>query len=107
MLQLRSGVRAPGTLDALRELTADGSLESDDADTLAEAYEFCEQVRNRWYLVNSGPGDSLPSGNEELLWLARSLDTSPGLLRDRYRRVTRRARKVVDRVFYDLPDSRA
>ena len=88
MLQLRSGVRAPGTLDALRELTADGSLGTDDADTLAEAYEFCEQVRNRWYLVNSGPGDSLPSGNEELLWLARSLDTSPGLLRDHYQRVT-------------------
>ena len=107
MLQLQSGARAPGTLDALRELTADGSLTADDAETLAEAYEFCEQVRNRWYLVNSGPGDSLPSGNEELLWLARSLDTSPGRLRDHYRRVTRRARKVVERVFYDLPDTRA
>ncbi|MCU0311392.1 MAG: bifunctional [glutamine synthetase] adenylyltransferase/[glutamine synthetase]-adenylyl-L-tyrosine phosphorylase [Acidimicrobiales bacterium] len=107
LLQLRHGVAAPGTLAALRALEAAAVLSEDDASTLAEAYEFCEQVRNRWFLVNSGPGDSLPSGSEELLWLARSLDTTPGRLRDRYRRVTRRARKVVERVFYELPDQRS
>jgi glutamate-ammonia-ligase adenylyltransferase len=103
MLQLQYDVRATGTLDALRALAAADVLAPDDAATLAEAYEFCEKVRNRWYLVNSGPGDSLPSRSEELLWLARSLDTTPGQLRDHYRRVTRRSRKVVERVFYGLP----
>ena len=69
----------------------------DDADVLIEAYAFCERVRNRWFLVNSAPGDSLPTQPEPLLWLARSLDTSPSALREDYRRVTRRARKVVER----------
>ncbi len=102
MLQLQYGVRSTGTLDALRALAASDVLAADDADVLSEAYEFCEQVRNRWFLVNSAPGNSLPSQPEQLLWLARSLDTSGRELRDHYRRVTRRARRVVERVFYGL-----
>ena len=105
LLQLQHGVRATGTLDALRALTATDVLDPEDAATLAESYEFCEQVRNRWFLVNSGPGDSLPSRTDELLWLARALETTPGGLRDHYRKVTRRSRKVVERVFYGLNDA--
>jgi len=104
MLQLQYGVRATGTLDALRALRDADVLIPDDAEVLGEAYEFCERVRNRWFLVNSGPGDALPSRAEEQVWLSRSLDTTPGGLRDHYRRVTRRSRKVVERVFYGLPD---
>ena len=70
---------------------------------LTEAYEFCERVRNRWFLVNSAPSDSMPTQPESALWLARSLDTEPGVLREHYRRVTRRSRSVVERVFYGLP----
>ena len=103
MLQLQSGVRAEGTLAGITELTNHGVLEASDAEVLAESYVFCEQVRNRWYLVNSGPGDSLPSQPESLLWLARAMDSTPGALREHYRRVTRRARTVVERVFYGLP----
>lgn len=103
MLQLQSGVRAPGTLDGITALTVAGMLEPADAEVLAESYSFCEQVRNRWFLVNSGPGDSLPAQPESLLWLARAMDTTPGGLREHYRRVTRRARTVVERVFYGLP----
>jgi len=103
MLQLQYGVKAMSTIDALRALTNRDVLTLDDATTLIEAYEFCEQVRNRWFLVNSGASDSLPSQPEALLWLARALDTEPGTLRERYRRVTRRSRTVVERVFYGLP----
>jgi hypothetical protein len=39
---------------------------------------------------------------EPLLWLSRALETSSGELREHYRRVTRRSRKVVERVFYGL-----
>jgi glutamate-ammonia-ligase adenylyltransferase len=104
MLQLQYGVRATGTVAALRALSATGVLAEEDADTLTESYRFCERVRNRWYLVNSGPSDSLPTQPEPLTWLARSLDTTPGRLRDDYRRVTRRARRVVERVFYGRRD---
>ncbi len=103
MLQLQYGVKATGTLDALRALAESSVMAVEDAEVLAVAYEFCERVRNRWFLVNSAPGDSLPSQPEPLLWLSRSLDTTPGNLREDYRRVTRRARRVVERVFYGLP----
>jgi [glutamine synthetase] adenylyltransferase / [glutamine synthetase]-adenylyl-L-tyrosine phosphorylase len=103
MLQLQHGVRATGTAAALRALAITGVLDDDDADTLADSYRFCERVRNRWYLVNSGPSDSLPMQPEPLSWLARSLGTTPGELREEYRRVTRRARRVVERVFYGQP----
>jgi glutamate-ammonia-ligase adenylyltransferase len=102
LLQLQYGVRATGTLDALRALGDSDVLTAEDTTTLSEAYAFCEQVRNRWFLVNSAPGDSLPAQPESLLWLSRALDTSPAGLREEYRRVTRRARKVVERVFYGL-----
>lgn len=103
MLQLQYGVKATGTIDGLRALAEGDVLDSDDAEILNEAYEFCEQVRNRWFLVNSAPGDSMPTQPESALWLARSLDTEPGALREHYRRVTRRSRTVVERLFYGLP----
>jgi glutamate-ammonia-ligase adenylyltransferase len=42
----------------------------------------------------------LPTDPDELLWLARSLDMNSGELREQYKRVTRRARRVVERLFY-------
>lgn len=103
MLELQYDVRATGTLDGIVALSERDVLAEDDAAILAESYEFCEQVRNRWYLVNSAPSDSLPTQPEPLLWLSRAMDTSPGALREHYRRVTRRARTVVERVFWGLP----
>ncbi len=100
LLQLRHGVTGTSTVAALESLTATRVLDRTDADILIEAYRFCEGTRNRWYLVNSSPGDALPGQPNELLWLARSLGTTPTELREHYRRVTRRARRVVERVFY-------
>ena len=59
-----------------------------------------ERVRDRLYLVRSAPGNSLPTDPTQLLWLTRSLGTTPTELRERYRRLTRRARAVVERRFY-------
>ncbi|MCX7620649.1 MAG: bifunctional [glutamine synthetase] adenylyltransferase/[glutamine synthetase]-adenylyl-L-tyrosine phosphorylase [Acidimicrobiales bacterium] len=100
LLQLTYGIRSQGTMQALAKLESDGHLTEQDAATLRDSYRFCEQTRNRWYLVNSGPADSLPTAPEQQLWLSRSLGMRPGELREQYRRVTRRARKVVERLFY-------
>jgi glutamate-ammonia-ligase adenylyltransferase len=102
LLQLEHGVRSPGTVAALDALTAAGVLSADDGAILGEAYRFCEEARNRWFLVNSAPGDALPTSPESLVWLARSLGENPTDLRADYRRLTRRARRVVDRLFYGL-----
>ncbi|HVC71394.1 MAG TPA: bifunctional [glutamine synthetase] adenylyltransferase/[glutamine synthetase]-adenylyl-L-tyrosine phosphorylase [Acidimicrobiales bacterium] len=107
LLQLRHGVSATGTMSALDALTGHGALAVADAERLGHAYRFLEHTRNRWHLVGSlpggtPPGDSLPTEAHQQSSLARSLGTSPAALRDEYRRVTRRARRVVERLFYGI-----
>ena len=100
LLQLQHQLPSPGTMTALSRLVEAGVVDDDDAAVLCESYRFCERTRNRLYLVRGSPGDSLPRASEELTRLARSLDTAPVELREHYRRVTRRARTVVERLFY-------
>jgi glutamate-ammonia-ligase adenylyltransferase len=102
LLQLRHGVQAPGTMDALAALAGVGAVTAGEADVLRAAYRFCERTRNRWWLVGSAPPhpDSLPPRADDAARLARSLGTTVGELRDDYRRVTRRSRRVVERLFY-------
>jgi glutamate-ammonia-ligase adenylyltransferase len=112
LLQLRTGTRATGTRDALDRLERAGALEVSDAASLIQAYRFCARTRNRWHLVGNyvagaggvvGSGaDAMPRQNELQSRLARSLGTTPAELRESYRRVTRRSRKVVERLFYGL-----
>jgi glutamate-ammonia-ligase adenylyltransferase len=95
---------------ALDALSEQGSLAVADADVLRHAYRFLEHTRNRWHLVatlpgGTPPGDSLPTETHQQSQLARSLGTTPTALRDEYRRVTRRARRVVERLFYGIEDS--
>ena len=109
LLQLRHGhalpaVRAPGTLAALDALEAAGQLDPAHAAALRAAYRFCSRVRNRLYLQEGRPRDSLPSDPAAITRLARSLgyDGSPRSgLREEYRRVTRRGRRAFEAVFYD------
>ena len=100
LLQLRHRVPGPRTLGALEALVEEGHLPAEEADVLTEAYRFCERTRNRTFLV-VGEGDSLPLRPEQATPLARSLGDSVAGLRAEYRRVTRRARRIVERRFYD------
>ncbi|MBA3302610.1 MAG: hypothetical protein H0U26_01910 [Acidimicrobiia bacterium] len=99
LLQLQHGVAEPGTMRALVRLSDAGALAPADSSVLAEAYRFCERVRNRLYLVQGSGSDALPRAPERLRRLTRSLETTPTELREDYRRVTRRSRSVVERLF--------
>ena len=102
LLQLRHGVRSPSTMGALDALAAEGVCSPGDAEVLASAYRFCERPATGCTSSPPTPGTRCrPQGSTLLLWLARSLDTTPAQLREDYRRVTRRARRVVERLFYD------
>ncbi|MBU1228008.1 MAG: bifunctional [glutamine synthetase] adenylyltransferase/[glutamine synthetase]-adenylyl-L-tyrosine phosphorylase [Actinobacteria bacterium] len=118
LLQLRHAagdprLRSPQTLTALDRLVEAGFLDEGDGAALRAAYAFCATVRNRLFLQAGRRRDSLPSDPLEVTRLARSLgyEHDPRTtLREEYRRATRRARRVVDRVFYgttgrDAPDS--
>jgi [glutamine synthetase] adenylyltransferase / [glutamine synthetase]-adenylyl-L-tyrosine phosphorylase len=109
LLQLRFGatrpeVRAQPTLAALDALATAGALDPGEAAWLADAYRLCLRIRNLAYLVAGRPVDSLPTDPVALERLARVMG-EPGrqrLLED-YRRATRRARRVVDKRFWDDP----
>jgi glutamate-ammonia-ligase adenylyltransferase len=113
LLQLEHGIAEAGTLPALRRLVAAGCLDAGEGAVLGEAYRFLSATRNRWHLVGNfiaGAGgivstsgsDSLPADRDHLSRLSRSLGTTPTELREAYRRVTRRARAVVEDRFYGL-----
>lgn len=100
LLQLRHRVRGAATIGALHALAEAGHLPLDEAEVLEEAYRFCERTRNRSFLV-VGAGDALPIRPELATPLARSLGFTVAGLRAEYRRLTRRARRVVELRFYD------
>ena len=107
LLQLVHGAAHPEVRDAsttrgLERLAAAGLLERDDADVLLAAYRLCERARNAAFLVTGRPNDALPAGPEgvRVARLLGYLHRPLAELREDYRRVTRRARRVVDHIFY-------
>ncbi len=111
LLQLLHGARVPGlrttsTLAALEAAVGADLIERDDADVLATAWRLATRVRNAVRLVRDAPGDEVPTSGPVLGLLAVDTDTpdgDPGVVVDEYRRVTRHAREVVERLFYDRP----
>ena len=96
-------LRTPRTLTALDGAVGAGLLDAQDARDLAAAWRLVSRVRNALTLVRGKPGDTLPSDSRELAAVALLLGHEPGHagdLENDYMRATRRARGVVDRVFW-------
>lgn len=96
-------LRTPSTLAALQAAREEGLLDGADAKVLAEAWRLSTRVRDELMLVRGRATATLPSSGRDLAGVARALgypaEAQGGFLDD-YRRVTRRARLVVERVFY-------
>ena len=96
-------LRTTRTLAALRAAQDDGLVDAEQSLVLAHAWRTASRVRNASLLVRGRPGDTLPTDLRELTGVARVLGYPPGAagrLVDDYRRATRRARTVVEQVFY-------
>ncbi|MFG2694128.1 bifunctional [glutamine synthetase] adenylyltransferase/[glutamine synthetase]-adenylyl-L-tyrosine phosphorylase [Kitasatospora sp. NPDC048407] len=108
LLQLRHGheipdLRTTRTRAALSAATAAGLVEREDAEVLDAAWVLASRVRAAVMLVRGRAGDSFPGDARELAGVARYLGYGvghSGELLDDYRRVTRRARHAVERLFY-------
>jgi glutamate-ammonia-ligase adenylyltransferase len=109
LLQLDHGHHVPGlrttqTLSALAAAREAELLGGAQADALATAWQFATRLRNALMLVRDKPADQLPTLGAELVALCCVLGyppgTDPGQLVDDYRRAARRARRVVEAVFY-------
>ncbi|HEX3714247.1 MAG TPA: bifunctional [glutamine synthetase] adenylyltransferase/[glutamine synthetase]-adenylyl-L-tyrosine phosphorylase [Trebonia sp.] len=127
LLQLRhasdiASLRTTRTLAALDAAVEAGLVEAADAAALRTAWRFAARIRNAITLVRGRPGDTLPVKHDELTAVARLLgykpaatdmsereasngasswsDTPAAALEEDYRRTARRARKVMDTLFY-------
>jgi [glutamine synthetase] adenylyltransferase / [glutamine synthetase]-adenylyl-L-tyrosine phosphorylase len=97
-------MRTTATLEGLREAAEADLITHDDAEELAAGWMMATRARNAIMLVRGKPGDQLPRSGRELAAVAAAMgyppDGDPGVFLDDYRRATRRARAVVERVFY-------
>ncbi|MEV6960408.1 bifunctional [glutamine synthetase] adenylyltransferase/[glutamine synthetase]-adenylyl-L-tyrosine phosphorylase [Streptomyces sp. NPDC051207] len=108
LMQLRHGAQVPGlrttrTRQALAAAREAGLITAEDAATLDEAWVLATRVRNAVMLVRGRAGDTFPSESRELAAVGRYLGYGAGHagdMLDAYRRTTRRARAVVDELFY-------
>ncbi|MFE2495456.1 bifunctional [glutamine synthetase] adenylyltransferase/[glutamine synthetase]-adenylyl-L-tyrosine phosphorylase [Streptomyces scopuliridis] len=108
LLQMRHGWAEPGlrttrTREALAAARAAELLSTEDAQILDEAWVLATRVRNGVMLVRGRPGDTFPSDGRELGAMGRYLGYGPGHVGDMlddYRRTTRRARAVMEELFY-------
>ncbi|KUM90234.1 bifunctional [glutamine synthetase] adenylyltransferase/[glutamine synthetase]-adenylyl-L-tyrosine phosphorylase [Streptomyces pseudovenezuelae] len=108
LLQMRHGAQVPGlrttrTRAALVAAREAGFLSADDAQVLDEAWVLATRVRNAVMLVRGRAGDTFPTEARELAAVGRYLGYGPGHagdMLDDYRRTARRARGVVEELFY-------
>jgi glutamate-ammonia-ligase adenylyltransferase len=108
LVQLRHAGAVPAlrttrTLAALGAARDEGLLAPDDAAALTTSWLLATRIRNAVMLVTGRGSDVLPTGQPELAGTARLLgyppDGSQDLVQD-WRRAARRARAVMERVFY-------
>ena len=108
LLQLRHAalsdlpdLRTTSTLAALDAATQAGLLDAGDRDMLESSWLLATRVRNAIALTSGRPSDSVPTSGPVLAAVAHLLGyRQPADLLEEYRRTTRRARGVVERVFY-------
>ncbi|WP_370151154.1 bifunctional [glutamine synthetase] adenylyltransferase/[glutamine synthetase]-adenylyl-L-tyrosine phosphorylase [Streptacidiphilus sp. EB129] len=108
LLQLQHAHRVPAlrttrTRAALAAALAERLLTEEQARALDAAWVQATRVRNAVMLVRGRAGDSFPGDSTELAGVARYLgygDGHAGTMVDDYRRRARRARAVVEAVFY-------
>ncbi|GAA0275957.1 bifunctional [glutamine synthetase] adenylyltransferase/[glutamine synthetase]-adenylyl-L-tyrosine phosphorylase [Streptomyces polychromogenes] len=108
LLQMRHawaepGLRTTRTRQALAAAHAAGLIPTEEAQILDEAWVLATRVRNAVMLVRGRAGDTFPTDARELAAVGRYLgypEGRVGEMLDDYRRTTRRARAVVDDLFY-------
>jgi [glutamine synthetase] adenylyltransferase / [glutamine synthetase]-adenylyl-L-tyrosine phosphorylase len=109
LLQLRhahavAALRTTRTAAAMAAAVDAGLLPGGDAEPLLAAWALASRIRNAIMLVSGRPGDMLPVKHTELTAVARLLGYPPGdaaqSLEQDYRRAARRARAVMEPLFY-------
>lgn len=97
------GLRTTRTLWALEAAAEAELLSREDADALRDAWLMVSRIRNGAVLWRNRPAESLVTDPQDLVGVAHVLgigQENSGLMVNEYMRVTRIARKVVEKIFY-------
>jgi glutamate-ammonia-ligase adenylyltransferase len=100
----REEIRTRRTLDAIERLARARLIEDASALALGEAFVFLSDVKNALEVDRRVHAEAIPPGREDQLALARRLgfeEYPRQTFLEEYRRVTRRARRAMERVFYE------
>jgi glutamate-ammonia-ligase adenylyltransferase len=108
LIQLRYGHAVPELRTTQTRQALDAAVDAEllappDRDVLVEAWNMASSVRNALVLVSGRPSDVLPTDVRTLAALSRVVGYGPGTVAtflDDYRRRARRARAVVERIFF-------
>ncbi|AYY13737.1 bifunctional [glutamine synthetase] adenylyltransferase/[glutamine synthetase]-adenylyl-L-tyrosine phosphorylase [Actinobacteria bacterium YIM 96077] len=108
LLQLRHAgdvpeLRTTATLDVLDAAVDAGLMSTSDQRVLRDAWWQASAIRNATVLVTGRPSDQIPADPETLAAVSRVMGHGPGesaAFLDGYRRTSRRARAVFERIFY-------
>ena len=96
-------LQTTSTLTALSAAGTSGLLGEEDVEVLRAAWLLATQIRDAIMVAKGRPSDSVPRDTGDLALVAGVMGYEPGrsgeLVED-YRRVSRRARAVVEKVFY-------
>ena len=97
-------VRTHRTLDALERLARHRLIEDGAALALSEAFVFLSDVKDALEVDRRIHAEAIPAAPQEQLALARRLgfeEYPRQTFLEEYRRITRRARRAMERVFYE------
>jgi glutamate-ammonia-ligase adenylyltransferase len=108
LLQLRhaheiAGLRTTRTMAGLAAASAAGLVAAEESAALAAAWQLAARIRDAAVLVRGRPSDLLPTRQPELAGVASVLGYPPDAYQDLtqdYRRAARRARAVMEHLFY-------
>jgi glutamate-ammonia-ligase adenylyltransferase len=97
-------IRTRGTLEAIERLASARLIEDSVAHAIGEAFVFCSDVKNALEVDRRLHAEAIPPAPQEQTVLARRLgyeEYPRQSFLDDYLRVTRRARRAMERVFYE------
>ena len=97
-------IRTARTLEAIERLAQARLVEDGAALALGEAFVFLSDVKNALEVDRRVHAEAVPAAPEEQLALARRLgfeEYPRQTFLEEYRRITRRARRAMDRMFYE------
>ena len=101
----RAALRTTRTVPVLESCVALGLVAEQDAERLIAAWRLASSIRDAIMLSSGRAGDSVPTDYRTLGRVAHLLNYPPsdrGAMPEDYRRITRRARQVMERLFYGL-----